>query len=142
MNHLWGTSETMFSSHGAVLVEFDAEAGGASSLHYHSRLNNLVAVTTGVVEIYSPGGPLWRRLEAGEMGMVPAGVPHQLRFPSDSTGYELYTPTAGGSASVGTDIVRSGTGKIGSRRRQQQVDKVDDNREYAREWYRKNKRKK
>jgi quercetin dioxygenase-like cupin family protein len=134
--HLWGTTTDNFVSPALALVQFSAEEGGRSSLHYHDRKNNIVIVTSGIVEIYAADCRLMRRLEAGEMFVVHNGVPHQLRFVTDAQGYEIFTPSAGGPINM-DDIVRKEDGRVGCKEARRLAAIAEDKRRGGRKHYKK-----
>ncbi len=110
MDHLWGKSRHLYLDGEVSLVRFEGTAGGSSSIHFHRHKANFLYVRSGQLDITLKDGALWRRLDPGDSTIVPAGLPHQLRFRQDSTGFELYLPEQGQVIDP-ADIVRIGEGR-------------------------------
>ena len=95
-------------------VEMDctAEPGSTSVLHYHAHQQETYRVTAGALDVFQDGE--WRRLQAGDELLIPAGAVHAFRNSSGASARFInrHEPALGFQAHLETldRLVR--TGKI------------------------------
>lgn len=107
--HLWGHQRTVYRDKSVWVVEIFGKAGGASSLHHHVGMGNLIFVVSGYLSIADRAG--WHiHLDSGDGTYFDIGDNHQLVFNTDTHAFETYYALPGHEIDE-HDIVRLSPGR-------------------------------
>ena len=94
---VWGCVRHVFSSDQCAVSILEVEKGSYCSKHYHRERVNRFIVQSGVIAVvwYPISGSVRRRrLKAGDVFDVPAGVIHRFEVIKSGVVVEVYFPSA------------------------------------------------